>query len=283
MQLTLNDGALMPQLGPGVYLVSDGLTCQSVVETALGTGYRLLDTAVMYGNERPVGRGMRASGVPRADIFLTTKLWPSEYGAAKAPAAIGRCLERLGTDYLDLLLLHQPVGDILGTWAAMEDAVAQGTVRSIGVSNFTIADLEQLLPRAEIRPVVNQVELHPYWRQRRLLPFLRTHDIVPEAWFPVGHGSRDLLAEPAIVAIAQRHDKSPVQVILRWHVQSGHVAIPKSTNPVHIRENFDIFDFELDAGELAAIDVLTRNRPIFRMPRWLMSAVFPLVRTRQLN
>ncbi len=282
MELTLNNGAVMPQLGLGVYLVSDATTCQASVETALASGYRLVDTAVMYGNERPVGRGLRASGVPREEVFLTTKLWPSEYGARKAPDAIGRSLERLDTDYIDLLLLHQPVGDVLGTWAAMQDAVAQGTVRSLGVSNFTIADLERLLVVADVSPVLNQVELHPYWQQRDLIPFLRAHDIVPEAWYPVGHGSTELLGEPGIVEIARRHGRSPVQVILRWHVQHGFVAIPKSTDPAHIRENIDIFDFELSADELATIDALDRNRPFFRLPRWLMSAVFPLVRSRQL-
>jgi diketogulonate reductase-like aldo/keto reductase len=282
MELLLSNGTMMPKLGLGVYMVSDAATCESAVKTALGSGYRLVDTAVMYGNERPVGRGIRASDVAREDVFVTTKLWPSEYGAEKAPAAIGRSLERLGCDYIDLLLLHQPVGDVLATWGVMEAAVAKGAVRSLGVSNFTITDLERLLAVARIRPVVDQVELHPYWQQRELIRFLTANDIVPEAWYPIGHGSKKLLSESVITEIARRHGKTAVQVILGWHVQSGHVAIPKSTNPAHIRENLDIFDIELAPHEMTAIASLDQNRPMFRMPRWLKSAIFPLVRSRQL-
>jgi len=282
MELPLNNGTMMPTLGLGVYLVSDGATCESAVETALRSGYRLVDTAVAYGNERPVGRGIRASEVPREDVFLTTKMWPSEYASEKAPAAIERSLERLGCDYIDLLLLHQPVGDVLAAWSAMEAAVAKGTVRSLGVSNFTIPDLERLLAVVRIRPVVDQIELHPYWQQRELIRFLTTNDIVPEAWYPIGHGSKELLGEPVITQIAQRHGKTAVQVILRWHVQSRHVAIPKSTNPAHIRENIDVYDIELAADEMTAIASLDKNRPMFRMPRWLKSAILPHVSSRQL-
>jgi diketogulonate reductase-like aldo/keto reductase len=278
--LALSNGLRMPQIGLGVYLVSDVAVCEASVRTALRAGYRLIDTAFVYRNEAAVGRGIRSSGVPRDEIFVTTKLWPADYGYEKAEAAIGGSLERLDCGPIDLLLLHQPVGDVRGAWRAMEEAVDNGVVRSIGVSNFTVDDLEKLLPEARIAPVVDQVELHPHWQQPELLPYLAEKGIVAEAWYPIGHGSKKLLEEPAVVAPASAHGKSTVQVILRWHVQRGFVAIPKSTNPAHIAANLDVFDFELSPAEMAAIDALGKDRPMFRMPRWLMSAVMPLARPR---
>jgi diketogulonate reductase-like aldo/keto reductase len=280
--IVLNDGATIPRIGLGVYLVTDVAECESSVTTALDSGYRLVDTAIAYRNERAVGRAIRSSTVAREDIFLTTKLWPSDYGLEKARDAINGSLERLDSGYIDLLLLHQPVGDVLGAWKAMEDAVERGAVRSIGVSNFAVPDLELLLDSARVRPVIDQVELHPHWQQPALLPYLAQHEIVAEAWYPLGHGSKGLLGEPAITAAAAAHGKSPVQVILRWHTQRGFVAIPKSTDPAHIAANIDIDDFELTEDQMAAIDALGRSRPMFRMPRWLMSAVMPRVRMRQL-
>jgi diketogulonate reductase-like aldo/keto reductase len=278
--LALSNGLRMPQIGLGVYLVSDVAVCEASVRTALRAGYRLIDTAFVYRNEAAVGRGIRSSGVPRDEIFVTTKLWPADYGYEKAEAAIGGSLERLDCGPIDLLLLHQPVGDVRGAWRAMEEAVDNGVVRSIGVSNFTVDDLEKLLPEARIAPVVDQVELHPHWQQPELLPYLAEKGIVAEAWYPIGHGSKKLLEEPAVVAPASAHGKSTVPVILRWHVQRGFVAIPKSTNPAHIAANLDVFDFELSPAEMAAIDALGKDRPMFRMPRWLMSAVMPLARPR---
>ncbi len=278
--VTLSNGLRMPQIGLGVYLISDVAVCEASVKSALIAGYRLIDTAIAYRNESAVGRGMRASEVPREEIFLTTKLWPSHYAYEKARVAIADSLERLGSGHIDLLLLHQPVGDVAGAWKALEEAVDQGSVRSIGVSNFTVADLESLNRTARIRPVLNQVELHPHWQQPELLPYLSSHGIVAEAWYPLGHGSKSLLSEPAVLAAATAHSKSPVQVILRWHVQRGFVAIPKSTNPDHIAANLDVFDFALSSQEMSAIDALGRDRPMFRMPRWAMAAVMPLVSPR---
>lgn len=277
----LNNGVTMPQIGLGVYLVTDPAECESSVTTALNAGYRLIDTAAAYRNERAVGRGIRASTVPRDEVFLTTKLWPSDYGLDKSREAITLSLERLGSGRIDLLLLHQPVGDVLGAWQAMEDAVDQGTVRSIGVSNFAVDDLERFLPSVRVQPVVDQVELHPHWQQPALLPYLADHGIVAEAWYPLGHGAKGLLAEPAIAAAASAHGKSPVQIILRWHTQRGFIAIPKSTDPAHIAANIDIYDFELTENEVVAIDAVGKNRPMFRMPRWLKSAIMPRVRPRQ--
>jgi diketogulonate reductase-like aldo/keto reductase len=278
--VTLSNGLGMPQIGLGVYLMSDVAVCESSVKSALLTGYRLIDTAIAYRNERAVGRGIRGSAVPREDIFLTTKLWPSHYAYEKARVAIAESVERLDSGYVDLLLLHQPVGDIGGAWRAMEEAVDQGSVRSIGVSNFAVADLESLDRTARIKPVLDQVELHPHWQQPELLPYLSSHGIVAEAWYPLGHGSKRLLSEPAVLAAATAHSKSPVQVILRWHVQRGFVAIPKSTDPDHIAANLDVFDFALSAEEMSAIDALGRDRPMFRMPRWAMAALMPLARPR---
>ncbi|HKT57868.1 MAG TPA: aldo/keto reductase [Microbacterium sp.] len=280
--IPLSNGLHMPQIGLGVYLVTDVAECEASVKAALESGYRLIDTAALYRNERAVGRGIRASGVPRDEIFLTTKLWPSQYGPQKSRVAIDECLDRLDSGYVDLLLLHQPVGDVPSAWRALEDAVDAGKVRAIGVSNFRVDDLEKLLPTARIAPVVDQVELHPHWQQPALLPYLRQHGIVPEAWYPLGHGSRKLLGEPAIVAAAAAHGISPVQVVLRWHVQRGFVAIPKSTNPAHIAANLDVFDFALTDAEMAGIDALGTEKPMFRMPRWVMSVVMPMARSRPL-
>jgi 2,5-diketo-D-gluconate reductase A len=280
--IELNDSTRMPSIGLGVYLVSDVAECERSVETALRSGYRLVDTAAAYRNERAVGRGIRASGVPREDVFVTTKIWASDAGYAKTKAATGRSLERLGTGYIDLLLLHQPFGDYRGSWRALEEAVATGMVRSIGVSNFRIGDLEKLLPAANIRPAVDQVELHPYFQQRDLRRFLREHGIAVEAWYPIGHGSKELLAEPLFAELADKYGKSAVQIILRWHVQSEIIAIPKSTSPAHIRQNLEVFDFELTGEEMRRIDALDRNRPSFRVPRWLLSPLARLAPIRPL-
>ncbi len=278
----LNNSLSMPALGLGVYLVTDVKECERSVDLALRAGYRLIDTAAIYGNERAVGRGIRSSGVPRDEIFLTTKIWPTHFGYERTTAAIAASLERLGTGYIDLLLLHQAFGDYRGAWKALEEAVASGSVRSIGVSNFRVPDLEKLLADATIVPSVDQVERHPYFQQKELAGFLAKHGTVPEAWFPLGHGSTRLLSEPVFTELAHTYGKTPVQVVLRWHVQSGFVAIPKSTNPGHIEENIDIFDFELTPEEMARVEAMDRDRPIFRVPRWLLGLVARLAPVRDL-
>jgi diketogulonate reductase-like aldo/keto reductase len=278
--VTLNNGVDMPAIGLGVYLVSDVSECERSVEAALRTGCRLIDTAAVYGNERAVGRGMRASGVPRDEIFLTTKVWVTDYGRQKTTTAIARSLERLGTDYIDLILLHQPYSDVRGSWRALEAAVAEGTVRSIGVSNFRVSDLNKLFAVATIRPVLNQVERHPHFQQRDLAAFQRKHEVAAEAWYPLGHGSKELLNEPVFAELARKYGKTPAQIILRWHIQSDFIAIPKSTNPRHIAENFDVFDFELTAEDLARIEAVDRDTPSFRVPRWLLGPLTRLGRVR---
>jgi diketogulonate reductase-like aldo/keto reductase len=258
--IELSDGNRMPVLGLGVYLVSDVAVCERSVETALRAGYRLVDTATAYRNERAVGRGIRASGVRRDEVFVTTKIWVSDTGYEKTRAAIGRSVERLGTGYLDLLLLHQPFGDVLGSWRALEEAVRAGTVRSIGVSNFQEEDLAGLLPTATIRPAVDQVELHPYFQQRELREVHARHGIVTEAWSPLAQGKA--VGDEAISRIANAHGKSPGQVVIRWHLQIGNVVIPKSVTPKRIEENFDLFDFELTEAEMEKISQLDRGERI---------------------
>ncbi|WNM24832.1 aldo/keto reductase [Demequina capsici] len=278
----LATGVEMPALGLGVYLVRDPAVCETSVETALRAGYRLVDTAAMYGNERAVGRGLKASGVPREDVFLTTKVWVTDFGYERTKASIAASLERLDSGWIDLMLLHQPVRDVLGSWRAMEEAVDAGTLRAIGISNFTVADTRRLLEHARIRPVLNQVELHPYFHQGALTPFLDEQGIVTQSWYPLGHGSKDLFQERVLVDAAAAHGRSVAQVILRWHVQRGLATIPKSTDPEHIVANLDVFDFSLTETEMAAIEALDKGRPMFRPPRWLLAVGTSLLRPRQL-
>ncbi len=275
--ITLNSGARIPQLGIGVYLVSSA-DCGPALARAFEVGYRSVDTANAYLNERAVGAAIRDSGVPRADIFLTSKLWPPDYRHDKAVAAIDGTLRRLGTDYVDLLLLHQQYGDYKGAWRAMEEAVAAGKVRTLGLSNFDQQRFTDLTGGAQIMPAVAQVECHPYFQQRELKDFLARFDTVLEAWYPLGHANRGLLAEPLFAQLAERTGKSPVQVILRWHMQEGHIAIPRSTDPAHIKANIEIFDFTLTPDEMASIAALDRNRPFFRMPDVVGRIVFPAAR-----
>lgn len=251
--VTLNNGCSIPQLGLGVFMISEDENARTACLEAFRIGYRHIDTAHHYHNERGVGRAVRESGIDRSELWITSKLWPNEYGEDVSEAAIDRMLKRLDTDYLDLLLLHQQVGDYLGGWRSLERAVAQGKVRSIGLSNFESERLENVLAIAAIPPAVIQVECHPYFQQEALKERVAAAGTRMECWFPIGHGSPELLNEPAFVEMARKYAKSTVQVILRWHMQVGNIAIPKSTNPLHLRENLDIFDFELTDEEMSAI------------------------------
>ena len=254
--LTLNDGAAMPQLGLGVWQIGDAET-PAVVRTAIAAGYRAFDTARIYGNERGVGEGVRGGGVPREDIFVTSKLWRDDVGYDSGLRALDATMARLGLDYLDLYLIHWPAparGQYADAWRALVELQAQGRVRSIGVSNFHIAYLERIIGESGVTPVVNQVCLHPRFQQRPLRAFHAERGIATIAWAPLGEGR--LLAEPAIVAIAARLGRTPAQVILRWHLQSGLIAIPKSSHPGRIAENFAVFDFTLGPPDMAAIDAL---------------------------
>ena len=263
--ITLNDGNIIPQIGIGVYQVRGDDLTQQVCEQALSMGYRHIDTAHAYQNERGVGRAVAASGLKREDIWMTSKLWPSEYGEGITAQAIDRMLDRLGTDHIDLLLLHQQFGDYLGAWKDMERAVDAGKVRSIGLSNFESDRLEQVIDAARILPSVLQVECHPYYQQNKLKTRLAPYGIALEAWYPLGHGDAGLLSEPVILRLAERYGKTPAQIILRWHVQEGTIVFPRSTNPEHMRQNIDILDFSLTEQDMEAIRLLDKGQRFFTM------------------
>lgn len=259
--ITLNNGIEMPLVGLGTYQLSSE-DAQASTTYALDNGYELIDTANFYVNERGVGRGMRASSKAREDIFLETKIWPTSY---ESETAIDETLERLGTDYIDLLLLHQYAGDIRTGYRHLEEAYKAGKVRAIGISNFPIEELRRLLGESEIKPSLIQVECHPYFPQTELKALLKEHNIALQAWHPLGgRGNASIMSEPVIAEIAKTHGKSPAQVILRWHVQLGHSIVPGSKTPSHIAENLDLFDFELTNEEMAQINGLDKGEPIFQ-------------------
>ena len=260
-RITLNNGVEIPQVGLGTYLLSSE-DAQASTAYALDNGYELIDTANFYVNERGVGRGMRASSKAREDIFLETKIWPTSY---ESETAIDETLERLGTDYIDLLLLHQYAGDIRTGYRHLEEAYKAGKVRAIGISNFPIEELRRLLGESEIKPSLIQVECHPYFPQTELKALLKEHNIALQAWYPLGgRGNASIMSEPVIEEIAKTHGKSPAQVILRWHVQLGHSIVPGSKTPSHIAENLDLFNFELTNEEMAQINGLDKDEPIFQ-------------------
>jgi 2,5-diketo-D-gluconate reductase A len=251
--LTLHDGVEMPQLGFGVFQIPPEET-QEKVEEALAVGYRHVDTAAAYGNEAEVGAAIAATGVRREDVFVTTKLWNSEQGHDSTLRAFEASLERLGTGHVDLYLIHWPQPDkdlFLDTWRAFERIKEEGGARSIGVSNFRVEDLERLEAEAEQRPTVNQVELHPRLQQAELRAWHADHEVATEAWSPLAQG--DLLEDGTIETVAAHHDRTPAQAILRWHLQIGNVVIPKSATSARIRENFELFDFELSEDDMAAL------------------------------
>ena len=257
--ITLNDGNKIPQFGLGVFQISgDEMTKEACLE-AFKLGYRHIDTAHAYQNERGVGQAVKESGIPREEIWITTKLWPSEYGEGKTAKAIDKMLDRLQTDYIDLLLLHQQFGDYLGAWKDMEKAVAEGKVKSIGLSNFESERLEEVLAAATINPSVLQVECHPYYQQNDLKKRIAPYNTVIESWYPLGHGDAALIEEPVFTKLAEKYGKTNAQIILRWHIQEGIIVFPKSSNPVHIKENIDIFDFELSEEEMNEIRQLDKG------------------------
>lgn len=257
--IRLNNGVEMPQLGFGVFQVPDAETTASVT-TALEVGYRSIDTAAIYGNERGVGRAIADSGIARGDLFLTSKVWNNDHGYDATLSAYDASLQRLGLEYLDLFLIHWPTpasDAFVPTWQALEKLYGDGRVRAIGVSNFEPGHLQRILHEGTIVPVVNQVELHPALRNRTVEEFNTAHDIATEAWSPLAQGA--ILKNPVVTAIAAVHDRTPAQVIIRWHLQQGRAVIPKSVTRSRIIENFDLSDFELSGVELAEIDALDRD------------------------
>ena len=252
---TLNNGLKMPMAGIGTFLLSPDEAEASVL-AALADGYRLIDTANAYVNEKAVGRAMKKSGLPREEIFLETKLWPSFY---EDEEAVDKTLERLGTDYIDLLLLHQPAGNYVAGYRQMEKAYKEGKVRAIGLSNFNQGQIGEILGLCQVEPAVLQTEVHPYFQERDLKEFLAKEGIAIQAWYPLGHGDKALLEEPLFSELSQKYGKTNAQIILRWHIQAGNIVIPGSKNPAHIKDNFDLFDFSLTEEEMAKIAALDKN------------------------
>lgn len=265
----LNNGILMPRFGLGTFLQPNDSVCCNSVSTALKAGYRHIDTAHAYGDERGVGLAVKESGIPRNEIWITSKLWPSEYGEGKTLAAIDRMLERLNTDYIDLLYVHQPVGDFVGAWKDMEKAVAMGKVRALGISNFDANDevFQRIMRESTVKPAVLQIECHPYAQRVEIREKVRPYGIHVTSWFPLGGAMSQgaLLRDPEIMKIAEAHGKTPAQIILRWHIQEGLSAIPGATNPDYINENIGIFDFELTDGEMQTMRSLNKETRFFNM------------------
>lgn len=251
--IRLNNGVEMPDFGIGTFLLSPGEAERSVYE-ALQCGYRMVDTANAYMNEKAVGRAIRRSGVKREEIFVSTKLWPTVY---EDDNAVDETLKRLGLDYVDLLFIHQPAGNYMAGYRQMEKAYKEGKIKAIGISNFHDEKLRDILENAQIKPQVIQTEAHPYFPQTALREELKDYDIRIMAWYPLGHGDKALINEPVFAKLAEKYGKTPAQIILRWHTQMGFIVIPGSKNPDHVRENFEIFDFKLtedEMKEIAAID-----------------------------
>ena len=253
---TLNNGIKMPMAGIGTFLLTPDEAEASVL-SALQCGYRLIDTANAYVNEKAVGRAMRKSGIPRDEIFLETKLWPSFY---EQEDAVEKTLQRLGTDYIDLLLIHQPAGNYVAGYRLMEKAYKEGKVRAIGLSNFTPEQVQEILDICEVKPAVLQTEVHPYSQEKELKAFLDKEGIVIQAWYPLGHGDKALIQEPLFTEFGKKYGKSNAQIILRWHIQAGNIVIPGSENPAHIKDNFNLFDFALTDDEMAKITALDKQK-----------------------
>ena len=255
MTLTLTGDVVMPMAGIGTFLLSPDEAEASCV-SALAGGCRLIDTANAYVNERAVGRAMKRSGLKREEIFLETKLWPSFYEQADA---VEKTLERLDTDYIDLLLIHQPAGNYAAGYRLMEKAYKEGKVRAIGLSNFNMEQIKEILSICEVKPAILQTEVHPYFQEKELKKFLTSQGMAIQAWYPLGHGDKALIEEPVFSRLAQKYGKSNAQIILRWHIQSGNIVIPGSKNPAHIKDNFALFDFALTEEEMAEIAALDKN------------------------
>ncbi|MCD9855451.1 aldo/keto reductase [Epilithonimonas sp. JDS] len=273
--ITLNNGVEMPILGFGVFQVPDLADCEKAVIEAIETGYRLIDTASSYGNEEAVGNAITKSGVPREELFITTKLWVQDAGYENTLKAFEKSLNKLQLEYLDLYLIHQPYGDIFGSWRAMQELYSQGKVRAIGVSNFHPDRIADLIANSGFAPAINQIETHPFHQQVETQKFLVENNIQIESWGPFAEGKNDIFKNETLTSIAVKNNKSVAQVILRWLTQRGIVAIPKSVRKERMAENFDIFDFELSADEMQVISTLDTNASLFfdhrdpNMVKWL--------------
>lgn len=254
--VTLNNGVKMPLEGFGVFQIPDAKVCEQAVCDAIESGYRLIDTAAAYGNEEAVGRAIAKSGVPRESLFVVTKLWVQDADYTSAKKAFSTSLEKLGLDYLDLYLIHQPLGDYHGAWRAMEELYKAGKIRAIGVCNFYPAVLADFCETVEVTPAINQIELHPFFAQENALQNMQEYGVTPMAWGPLAEGKHGIFTHPVLTKIGQKYGKTPAQVALKWNVQRNVVIIPKSTHADRMKQNMDIWDFELTADEMAEISAL---------------------------
>ena len=271
--ISLNNGVKMPIAGIGTFLLSPDEAEASVL-SALKCGYRLVDTANAYVNEKAVGRAMKRSGLPREEIFLETKLWPSFY---EQDDAVDQTLARLDTAYIDLLLIHQPAGNYIAGYQQMEKAYKEGKVRAIGLSNFTAAQIQEILDICEVKPAVLQTEVHPYSQEKELKAFLAKEEIVIQAWYPLGHGDKALIEEPLFTRLAAKYGKTNAQIILRWHIQDGNIVIPGSKNPAHIQDNFDLFDFALTDEEMTQIAAMDQQKRYYHSTPEMLKAYAEMV------
>ena len=261
--VTLNNGVKMPALGFGVFQIADPETCEQAVYDALMSGYRLIDTAAVYGNEAAVGRAVRRSGIPREELFITTKLWVQDAGYEKTKKAFEASLSNLQLDYLDLYLIHRPFGDYYGAWRAMEELYGAGKIRAIGLSNFGSDRLVDLVMNNKVVPAVNQVECHPYFQQKAAFDFMKEYRIQPEAWAPFAEGQKNLFTNEELLDIGAKYGKSAAQVVLRWNYQRGVVTIPKSVHKDRMEQNISIFDFALTEEEMERIGTLDEGSTLF--------------------
>ncbi|MDT3695383.1 MAG: aldo/keto reductase [Ignavibacterium sp.] len=262
--VTLNNGLEMPILGFGVFQMNDQQECERSVLNAIEVGYRSIDTASAYHNEEAVGSAIKSSGIPREELFITTKLWLQDGGYEKAKKAFETSIKKLGLDYLDLYLIHQPFNDVYGSWRAMEELYHEGKIRAIGVSNFRPDRLMDLILYNEVIPAVNQIETHPYFQQIENQKFLQENNVQHESWAPLGQGKLNVLGDDLLLIIAKKYNKSVAQVVLRWLIQRNIVVIPKSVHKKRIEENFNLFDFELTSQDMEDIKTLDRNASEFK-------------------
>jgi len=262
-KVVLNNGVEMPILGFGVYQINDAELCERCVYDAIETGYHLIDTAASYGNEEAVGKAIKRSGVLREELFITTKLWVQDAGYENTKKAFERSLKKLQLDYIDLYLIHQPFGDVHCSWRAMEELYHEGLIRAIGVSNFQTDRLMDLIINHEVVPAVNQIEIHPFYQQTESIEFAKKYNVQPEAWAPFAEGRNNIFQNEVLMSLAQKHGRSVAQIILRWLVQRGIVAIPKSVHKERIVENFSIFDFELSSEDMDKIATLDKKESAF--------------------
>lgn len=267
--IKLNDGYSIPQLGYGVFTITDHEECKKCVLQALETGYRHIDTAQVYLNEAAVGDAIEESPVDRKDIYITSKIWVTSFGYKKAKKQIDVALKKLKTDYIDLMLLHRPFGDYKGAWKALEEAVKAGKIRSIGLSNFTQKQTQEILDIAEIKPVINQIELHPFGQQKAMRKYLAENGIAVESWFPLGHGDKKLLNLPLFGELASKYKKSPAQIIIKWHIQSGLIVFPRAKSRHHMKDNFEVFDFEISAEDMQRISDMDEDKYYDTVPMWI--------------